>query len=179
MAPRFSTPGSKAPIPQPNALNLPWFALLLVWLGYVLLGWQLSSHHFAWEVGAWLAGLILTIICIWGGGAIFRQLRLGPRSIGTMLCLSAAVTVAAVASAIFALLCIIIAAEILTRLEMYARNYSPWQILVVLSFLASVGLTCGWIGGKYWLPSNPFWFSQDLRNLLSELFFQAILGSSV
>lgn len=156
--------GSKPPTPsptQPNALDLPWFSLLLVWSGYLLLGWQISAYHVAWELGAGLAGLIVTIICIWGGGAVFRQLRMGPRSIGTMLCLSAAVTIAAVASSIFALLSIIIGAEILTRLEMYARGYNSWQILIVLTFLACLGLTCGWIGGHYILPSNSFWFSEN------------------
>jgi hypothetical protein len=76
-----------------------------------------------------------------------------------MLCLSAAVTIAAVASAIFALLTIILTAEILTRVELSARGYRPISILFTLSGLAGLGLTCGWWGGQYWIPGNPFWFS--------------------
>jgi hypothetical protein len=156
----FSTPRSQTR--PPGLLQLPWLALLLVWLGYLLLGWQLSSLHFAWEVGAWIVGLCLTTLCIWGGGAVFRQLRLGPRSITTMLILSATITIAAVSSAVFALMAIIVCSEILTRLEMYAKGFNSWQILSILTIIATIGLSSGWLAGHYWMPSNRFWFSEEI-----------------
>jgi hypothetical protein len=131
--------------------------MLLVFIGYLLLGWHLSAYHFVWEIGAWLAALGMIVICIWGGERVFRLLQLGPRSIGNMLFLSSAITLAAIASVLFALMTIILAAEVLTRIEMAASGFRRWQILLTLITLATLGLSFGWLGGTYLLPSSYFW----------------------
>jgi cation transport ATPase len=163
--PKSPSPASSANSPRQTAgllVRIPWLALTLVWLGYVLLGWHLSIYHIAWEVSAWVMSLLLTILCIWGGGSIYRLLRMGPRSIFTMLMLSAAVTVAAVASAIFALITIVLAAEVLTRVEMLISGFNQWQILITLSLVATLGMTVGWWAGttnEYLLPNGLWFFS--------------------
>jgi cation transport ATPase len=151
----MKSPPAATQTPKP----LPWLAMFLVWIGYVLLGWQLSAYDVAWEIGAWLAALIMIVICIWGGEKIFRLLRLGPRSIGNMLFLSTAVTLAAIASSLFAMVIIILGAEVLTRLEMAANGWHRWPILWTLISLATLGLTGGWLSGVYLIPSSPFWLA--------------------
>lgn len=139
-----------------NVGKFPFIPLGLVGLGYTLVGWRLSAYNPVWGIiSAGLAGII-TVLLIWGTGSILRVMRLGPRSILTMLFLSSAVTMVVVAPSIFALIAILLATETLVRLEMQSAGYRGSQILAVIMQVALLGILVGWAIGNYLVPGQPF-----------------------
>lgn len=141
------------------ALNLgkfPLFPLGLVWLGYVLVGWHLSAYNPVWGIISVALSGVLTVLLIWGTGSFLRLMRLGPRSILTMIFLSSTVTTVVIAFPIFALVSTLLATETLVRLEMQAAGYNGGQILAVLMQVALLGIVVGWAIGNYALPGQPF-----------------------
>ncbi|MDG2989931.1 hypothetical protein L3556_03130 [Candidatus Synechococcus calcipolaris G9] len=149
----------RSPQNPKNSINVgkfPFIPLGLVGLGYVLVGWRLSAYNPVWGIiSAGFAGII-TVLLIWGTGSILRVMRLGPRSILTMLFLSSAVTMVVIASTIFALIAILLATETLVRLEMQAAGYRGSQILAVIMQVALLGILVGWAIGNYLVPGQPF-----------------------
>jgi hypothetical protein len=161
---------------KPNQMNFsaipwwqrfPWLPAFLAALAYMLLGWHLSVFDIFWEIGAFIGAIALTISLIWGGGGIARLLRLGPRSIFSMLLLSGAVTLAVIASSVFALIVIVLAAEALARVEMKSLGFGPISTLSTLTVIAAIGLSAGWISGHYF-PSSAYWL-MSTRNFFWDL----------
>ncbi|MBW4552359.1 MAG: hypothetical protein KME35_14805 [Aphanocapsa sp. GSE-SYN-MK-11-07L] len=148
--------------------RFPWLPAFLAGLAYMLLGWHLSVFDIFWEIGAFIGAIALTTALIWGGGGIARLLRLGPRSIFTMLLLSAAVTLAVIASSVFALIVIVLAAEALARVEMKSLGFGPISTLSTLTVIAAIGLSAGWIWGHYF-PSSTYWLMSGTRNFFWDL----------
>ncbi len=148
--------------------RFPWLPAFLASLAYGLLGWHLSIFNIFWEIGAFFGAIVLTITLIWGGGGIARLLRLGPRSIFSMLLLSGAVTLAVIASSVFALIVIVLAAEALTRVEMKSLGFGPVSTLSTLTVIAAIGLSAGWVSGHYF-PSSSYWLISSTKNLVWDL----------
>lgn len=136
-----------------------WISLLTLGLAYGLLGWQLSAYHIAWSIGFGVAVALFTILFMWGGGIIARMMRIGPRSVLTMLILSSTITVAVAASTLFTILIILLATNLLTRLEFQTAGFSRGLTLAILLGIASVALSGGWLIGHNLYPSNPLWLN--------------------
>lgn len=149
-----------------NLAKTPWFPLILVALAYSLLGWHLAAYHILWTVGSFMGAFLLTATLIWGGRTVGNIFRLGPRSVLTMFLLSAAITIAVAASTLFALILILLLAEILARLEMQSvGGFGQLFSFGTISLVACLGLWLGWFTGVAIVPSSRFWL---------EVFWQAL-----
>lgn len=137
--------------------RLPWLALLLVGATYMILGWQLSASPLAWRFVAHWGGSLISIFVLWSDRVTGGLLRLGPRSVVSMLILSMVVTMAVVASSVLAIGLILIAAKFLTMLEMQMVGFNRWQILFTLVLVAGLGLIAGSMLADVWAPGTTFW----------------------
>lgn len=140
-----------------KASTFPWGAASVIFLSYVTLGMNLAIHNPGWSLWKYcttsmlMVGLIVSvgsIIHTWGRGNFLRLVRVGPRSILTMLYLSSIITLAVVSSLIFILILMIGAAAILMRIEMRAAGYQTMQILGVMVLLGLGGMVLGWIAHR-------------------------------
>ena len=52
-------------------LQLPWLALILLWLTYGLVGWNLAAHHVIWFTGVLILALAMTLS--WFGSRWIKQ----------------------------------------------------------------------------------------------------------
>ncbi|WP_298615785.1 hypothetical protein [uncultured Thermosynechococcus sp.] len=151
---------------SPDYTKPPLALLLLVVLGYVLVGWYLSAYPWMWSAYACFFAAILTVFIVGGTSSLLRSkqnnpkgifttliLRMGTPSLFTVLVLSTAVTLAIIAFRIFSVIAILIGTEILVRIEMKAAGYQNWQIVLVLIPTATLGVFIGWSIGHY-LPSS-------------------------
>ncbi len=136
-----------------------WIALLTLGLAYSLLGWQLSAYPIFWSIGSLVAVLIFTVLFMWGGTIAGRMMRIGPRSVVTMLILSSTITLAVAASTLFTVLLILLATQVLTRLELQTAGFNRWLTLAILACVSSTTLTGGWLIGYKFYPSNPLWLN--------------------
>ncbi len=136
--------------------RFPWGATSAVFLSYVLLGWHLAIYAPFWQFFAYFFCGLVAIILIWGTGNVVRLARMGPRSIFTMLVLSSAITLAVVASYIFALLAVIMATDTLLRVEMRSLGYSSGQVLGVLMPVGLAGMALGLALSRV-IASDGFW----------------------
>jgi hypothetical protein len=144
--------------PNPVPIHkVPWLAICLTGTAYSLMGWQLSTFSFIWEFSALFGPIIIGLLIRMSSKSLVRFFRLGPQGIMSMLFLSSAVTLAVAASSIFAIIAIVVAAEILTRVEMRAAGFSKAQTLSVLGLTATLGLAAGWLSGRYLFRSSSFW----------------------
>lgn len=138
-------------------LPLHWIALVILWLTYTLLGWHLSAYHYSWLIISYGSALIFNLYLTKEGQDIGRLFSFGPRSLVTILVLSGTLTLAVAASSVFALITILLAAELLARVEMqtagFSRNTAFWALILT----AGVGLGLGWLFGALVLPSSQFW----------------------
>jgi hypothetical protein len=51
--------------------QLPWLALILLWLTYGLVGWNLAAHHVIWFTGVLILALAMTLS--WFGSRWIKQ----------------------------------------------------------------------------------------------------------
>lgn len=138
---------------------IPWLPLACMGLGYVLLGWQVSAYHYSWVLGSWVMGIVFSMALIWGNKFIGPMFRFGPRSVVSMLLLSASITLAVAFSTLFAMIFILLASKTLARIELQANGFPPKVTLVILVGVAGLTLTGGWWVGEGVYPSSPFWLS--------------------
>ncbi len=138
-----------------SSKTFPWGAIFAVFLSYVLLGWHLAIYAPFWQFFAYIFCGGLAILLIWGTGNVVRLARMGPRSIFTMLFLSSAVTLAVIASYIFALLAVIVSADTLLRIEMRALGYSSGQVLAALMPVGLAGMSLGLVLSQF-ISSDGF-----------------------
>ncbi|MFN4278635.1 hypothetical protein [Thermosynechococcus sp.] len=152
---------------SPDPTKFPISTLLLVVLGYVLVGWYLSAYPWMWSAYASLFAAILTVFIVGGTSSLLRSrqnnpkgifssliMRVGTPSLLTVLVLSTAVTLAIIAFRVFSVIAILVGTEILVRIEMKAAGYQNWQIVLVLIPMVILGVFIGWTIGHY-LPSSP------------------------
>lgn len=141
----------------PSAGKLPWLAFAILWLTYLVLGWHLSAFHFAWSIGLFLGAISLNLALTTEGYELGRLFSFGPRSILTILLLSGTVTLAFAAAAVFALLLILLASKLLTRVEMQICGFSNRTAFWALSIISTLGLAGGWLFGTLVFQSSNFW----------------------
>jgi hypothetical protein len=142
-----------------QATPIPLIALVCVGLSYAYLGWQMSAYYWLWSVSAWLFAILLLVTLMQGGVWVGRMLQLGPRGVVSMLVLSTVVTLAVLAYKLFAVLLIMLASQLLARLELqavgFSRGYTLWLLLVV----ATTTFVSGWGFGKTIYPATQLWLS--------------------
>jgi hypothetical protein len=138
-------------------LPIHWIALAVLWLTYTLLGWHLSAYHFIWLILSFLATALLNLSLTKEGREIGELFSFGPRSLITIFLLSTAVTLAVAASSVFALILILLAAELLARVELQVAGLDRSRAFWIMLLLASLGLGVGWWFGITLLPSSRYW----------------------
>ncbi len=149
-----------------NVVKALWFPLSLVCLAYGLLGWHLAAYPISWLFVSHLAAILATSAFIWGGRVLDYFLRLGPRSVVTMLILSSAITLAVAASTLFTVILILFATKLFARLEIRAgASLNRIFCLGSMTVVAWIGLSLGWLTGAYLVPSSPYWLESGQQNL--------------
>jgi hypothetical protein len=63
------------------------------------------------------------------------------------------------ASTLFTLLLILLATQLLARLEFQTAGFKRFVTLGVLASVSGIALSCGWLIGRTVYPSNPLWLS--------------------
>lgn len=137
--------------------EIPWLSLILVCLTYILVGWHLSVFHPLWSLGTLIIAILIIAGLTWGGKPLGSLFRLGPRSVVTMMMLSAIITMAVAASALFALILILIFSKVLARIQLLCMGYRRTTILLLLSLITGLGLGLGWAIGQFLIPGSTFW----------------------
>lgn len=126
--------------------KIPFLPLLILCVTYALLGWYLSAHHIAWVVGVVAIAVMLTIA---GKGSPILKLLLRFSSQGLF--------VIVVLSLIFSLCAILfitefqfvgliflpVVAMFWADIEMRSAGFEPYQILLYLAAIASLGIGLG------------------------------------
>jgi len=136
--------------------RIPWLPLILLWLVYALLGWDLSAHHIVWLVGVFVAAVALAVA--WKSSPVLNRLvELGSQGLFVLLIISliisASVALAATWSLLFTLIVMPLAATVLAEVEMRFAGFNKLDTLVVLTMLAGFGLGLGEIVDIKLLPS--------------------------
>lgn len=138
-------------------LPIHWIAIAILWLTYTLLGWHLSAYHFSWLIVAFTLSLILNFYLVKQSKDLGRLFNFGPRSLITIFVLSSLITLAVAASSVFALISILVAAELLARIEMQTAGFRRSLAFGILLTVVTLGLTLGWLFGSLLLPSSRYW----------------------
>jgi hypothetical protein len=149
----------KPPTMVANSRLTLWISLLTLGLAYGLLGWQLSVYHISVVISGIVATVVFTALLLWGGEFIGRMMRIGPRGVLSMLIISLTITLAVAASTLFTLLLILLATQLLARLEFQTAGFKRFVTLGVLASVSGIALSCGWLIGRTVYPSNPLWLS--------------------
>lgn len=140
-----------------NFGSSPWLSLALVLLSYGLWGWYISAYSLIWLGIGWLVAILISFTTIWTSRSIGSLMRLGPRSVLTMLFLSLIVTTAIAAFSLFSIIVVLTLAQVLARFELRTRGLRRIVTLEILSVVTTLGLAIGWSIGKFLYPSDRFW----------------------
>ncbi|MGF1603616.1 MAG: hypothetical protein ACFCU8_16650 [Thermosynechococcaceae cyanobacterium] len=149
----------KPPTMVVNGRLTLWVSLMTLALAYGLLGWQLSAYHVSLAIATILAVCIFTVLLLWGGGLASRMMRIGPRSVLLMLIISLTITLAVATPTLFTLLLILLATQLLARLEFQTAGFNRFVTMGMLSSVSCIALSCGWLVGRSLYPSNALWLS--------------------
>lgn len=138
--------------------KIPWLSLVLLWLAYILVGWYLSSYHIGWSIFLLVAVDLVTIASLWGGKSLWGRVRLGPQSLILILLFSGTVCLAATLPSLFALTVMVLAAQLLARVDLLSAglniNHARW----ILTVTTAISLGLGWIVGlEESLPTFESW----------------------
>lgn len=137
--------------------KLPWLSLALLWLGYTVLGWQLSitPNSLVWTTFTLVVAVALTIALIWGAGFLGAMASMGPRSVILVFVFSTTACLVATLPSLFSLIGVVVAAQFLVRVEMLSAGFRKKHILWALTVTTVLGLGLGWIIGlEASLPSS-------------------------
>ena len=79
-----------------------------------------------------------------------------------MFILSSILTLAVAASTLFGMIVILLASQLLARLELQAAGLGRRLTLILIVVLSLSTLSCGWIVGDTYYPSSPYWLTSFL-----------------
>lgn len=133
-----------------------WSSLLLMCLGYTLVGWYLSAHHIVWLVGIFIALVVLYIAS--KTNPILESL-ITFSSQGWLAVLfisfiaSISIALAVIWSMLWTLIFIPLATTLLAELEMRLGGFDKTDTFWILTFFAAFGLIMGEITDLVFLPS--------------------------
>ena len=129
--------------------KLPWISFALLLVTYIILGWLLSALHERWFV--WLMVVVVVLLVIAALSTPWSNIRDGLTGLlksDTRIFFSAI----AIASLSFAIVCmlhifayalIVIAVNILARLDAQTSGLSARQAFVILAIVSLAGLELG------------------------------------
>ncbi|MGB3516520.1 MAG: hypothetical protein WBA43_08690 [Elainellaceae cyanobacterium] len=129
--------------------KLPWLALGLLLLAYTTFSWFLYAAHVTWL--AWAAVLVFTL----AEALLLTTFSKGVRALirswltsdvgyfTTIICAAFLVVIALVWVRIFSYVVMVLAAELLARLELQQWQQSRWRSFVILSLVSFTGLGLG------------------------------------
>ncbi len=129
--------------------------LILLWLAYALLGWDLAAHHIIWLAGAFVAAVAIAVVrksFSW----LEYLVEFGSRALVIILFLSASIALVATWSLIFSLFLIPIATTWLADLEMRFAGFNKLDSFWILTVLAGLGLIMGEMVDILLLPSSRY-----------------------
>lgn len=135
--------------------RIPLIPLILLWLAYALLGWDLAAHHIIWLAGAFVAAVAIAIVrksISW----LEYLVAFGSRALVIILFLSASIALVATWSLIFSLFLIPIATTLLADLEMRFAGFNKLDSFWILTILAGLGLIMGEIVDILLFPSSRY-----------------------
>lgn len=133
-----------------------WSSLLLMCLGYTLVGWYLSAHHIVWLVGIFIASVVLYVAN--KTNPILESL-ISFSSQGLLAVLfisfiaSISIALAVIWSMLWTLIFIPLATTLLAELEMRLAGFDKINTFWILTFFAAFGLIMGEITDLVLLPS--------------------------
>ncbi len=129
--------------------KLPWLSLVLLWIGYSVLGWHLSTapHSLVWTIFSLLVAASLAIALIWEAPLLGALVRMGPRSVILVFIFSTIACLVATLPSLFTLIAVVVAAQFLVRVEMLSAGFQNKHILWALTLTTILGLVPGWIVG--------------------------------
>jgi hypothetical protein len=112
------------------------------------LGWRISGLAAFWLIDVWLITVVLIFILIWRGKVVMRLVRMGPRSLVLIFCLSMTLTLALSYPEPFGLSLILLLTVLLGRLELQTRGWGRKIALAILSVVAGGTMMGGWLLGR-------------------------------
>ncbi|HEY9750638.1 MAG TPA: hypothetical protein V6C63_18295 [Allocoleopsis sp.] len=136
----------------------PWFALILLGLAYMVLGWHLSAHHLFWLVSTFV--IAVTLITAWKSHPILESLVWFASQkllivVGLSLCLSVAVTLILTKPVFLHLTLLPLIALLYAELEMRARGFKQMDVFFCSVITAGLGLLIG--------EAVDLWLIQSMR----------------
>lgn len=134
--------------------KIPWASLVLLLLSFALLGWYLSSYHPVWSFWSFAAVVTVTMVTIWGSNSLLRWLKVGSQGLVFSLGLTLVACLAVLVSGLFAQVLMLLAAELLARMQMQSAGFSKNHTLWVLTVVVGLGLGLGWMTGLMLFPKE-------------------------
>ncbi|HEY9664286.1 MAG TPA: hypothetical protein V6C65_38065 [Allocoleopsis sp.] len=131
--------------------KLPWVSLIILFAAYSTFSWFLTHANVTWL--AWglvlaftlLQALLLTTLFDGVKLMIGRWLKSDVGYFTLIIVVSLSVTIALVWFKIFGYFLVLVAAEILVRLDLQNSGFNRLQALLILSFFSLCGLAVGWL----------------------------------
>ena len=126
--------------------RIPRLPLVLLWLTYALLGWDLSAHHIVWLVGAFVAALALAVA--WKSSPLFERLIMFGFQGWFVLLLISLITSILVAlivtcSILFNLIIMPLVTIFFAELEMSFAGFSKRDTFLFLTVISGFSLGLG------------------------------------
>lgn len=139
--------------------KIPWLALGILWLAYVLLGWHLAEHHIVWLVGAAVIAVMLTTAG--KGTPLLKQLSwFSSQGLFRTVAVSLAITLCVILFVsdfqFLGLIFLPVAATFWADLEMRSAQFEQHQILLWFAAIAGLGIGLGEIIDLFLIPSIPY-----------------------
>lgn len=134
--------------------KIPWVSLVLLLISFALLGWYLSSYHSIWSLWSFVAVVAVTMAIIWSSDSLLRWLRVGSQGLFFALGITLVACLAVLASGLFTQVVMLLAAELLARIQMQSAGFSKNHTLWVLTVVVGLGLGLGWMTGTMFLPEE-------------------------
>jgi hypothetical protein len=135
--------------------QLPWLVLMLLWLTYGLVGWNLAAYHVIWFMGVLILALAMTLS--WFGSRWLKQ-AIGYIPTALLVALMASIlTSVALTSSLFLTIALMpFLATFLAWSEMRFFNFSRTRIFWSLVVIAVLGLGLGELVDLWVLPSARY-----------------------
>ncbi len=134
-------------------LKIPWLSLLLLLAAYSIFSWFLiqTTGALAWLLVGTVASLQALLLTTWFNGLkrfahLWLSSDLGYFTLILILAISS--TMALVWFKTFGHFLVLVSAELLARLDLQNAGYSRWQTLLMLMFVACLGLGLGWAAAQ-------------------------------
>ena len=131
--------------------KFPWVSLGILFIAYTTFSWFLIHATVTWLAWALvfaftlLQALLLTTLFD-GLKAILRGwLRSDVGYFTLIIVMSISVTIALVWFKVFGYVLVLVAAEVLARLDLQNAGFNRVQALLILSFFSFCGLALGWV----------------------------------